>query len=317
MGEVLLPNTSLTQPNVQQKCVSVPNPDGKLTRVTIENRVVNASGLELDNQDLEGFLQLLSPGDTEKNIIEINLSHNKISSDGMHDFCKHLASHFPCLVRLDVSYNPVGDSGVTFLYEAIKSRIEKRLSILTFINLTSTNISQEGARTIYSMIRKSDGALIVSFENNAINGEGIGFIFAARYWESFTINNNTLDVTFPLFLMQIRQHSYMLKELRIANNNLSPSTAQQLPQVIGSLALPSLRVLWIEERLWDEGVRSFFRSDAIVNLVNLERLSLVNTCLKVDAFVSFLQTFHEKVFPNLKEVQIKGRNGETGVRGRE
>ena len=60
------------------------------------------------------------------------------------------------------------------------------------------------------------------------------------------------------------------------DNNLSPSTAQQLPQVIGSLALPSLRVLWIEERLWDEGVRSFFRSDAIVNLVNLERLSLVS-----------------------------------------
>ena len=37
MGEVLLPNTSLTQPNVQQKCVSVPNPDGKLTRVTVWN----------------------------------------------------------------------------------------------------------------------------------------------------------------------------------------------------------------------------------------------------------------------------------------
>lgn len=33
--------------------------------------------------------------------------------------------------------------------------------------------------------------------------------------------------------------------------------------------------------------------------------------------MSFLQTFHEKVFPNLKEVQIKGRNGETGVRKRE
>lgn len=31
-------------------------------------------------------------------------------------------------------------------------------------------------------------------------------------------SDNTLDVTFPLFLMQIRQHSYMLKELRIASN---------------------------------------------------------------------------------------------------
>lgn len=37
MGEVLLPKTSLTRPNVQQKCVSVPNPDGKLTRVTVCN----------------------------------------------------------------------------------------------------------------------------------------------------------------------------------------------------------------------------------------------------------------------------------------
>lgn len=46
--------------------------------------------------------------------------------------------------------------------------------------------------------------------------------------------------------------------------------------MISSLALPSLRVLWIEERLWDEDVCNFFRSDAIANLVNLEQMSLVS-----------------------------------------
>lgn len=34
-------------------------------------------GLELDNQDLDSFLQLLSQEDTEKNIIEINLSRRE------------------------------------------------------------------------------------------------------------------------------------------------------------------------------------------------------------------------------------------------
>ena len=96
--------------------------------------------------------------------------------------------------------NPIGDAGVALLYEVVKSRINAHLSILTFINLASTSISKEGAKRIYDMIHFSNGALNVSFESlpyfpfdssdNAIDGEGIGFIFASRYWESFTINSS-------------------------------------------------------------------------------------------------------------------------------
>ena len=49
--------------------------------------------------------------------------------------------------------------------------------------------------------------------------------------------------------------------------------------MISSLALPSLRVLWIEERLWDEDVCNFFRSDAIANLVNLEQITALDLSL--------------------------------------
>ena len=41
--------------------------------------------------------------------------------------------------------------------------------------------------------------------------------------------DNTLDVTFPLFLAQIRPHSYMLKELRIASNPRGELPARQQP----------------------------------------------------------------------------------------
>ena len=52
---------------------------------------------------------------------------------------------------------------------------------------------------------------------------------------------------------------------------------RQLPKLIASLALPSLRVLYVGERLWDEGISHLFESSAVQKLVNLEHLHLVGT----------------------------------------
>ena len=65
--------------------------------------------------------------------------------------------------------NPIGNSGVASLYEAIKSRIVAKLSILTFINLTSSSLTKEGARIIHDMICESKGALTVAFESSISN----------------------------------------------------------------------------------------------------------------------------------------------------
>lgn len=100
----------------------------------------------------------------------------------------------------------------------------------------------------------------------------------------------------------------MLKELRILNNNLSPSNVRQLPKLIASLALPSLRVLYVGERLWDEGISHLFESSAVQKLVNLEHLHLVDTCVKSSGFVSFLRVFRHSFFPRLMDVVIQESN---------
>lgn len=62
--------------------------------------------------------------------------------------------------------------------------------------------------------------------DNPINGEGVGYIFSAKYWESFTIDSrirrnafksidNALDVTYLLFVKHVKSHSHMLKDLQI------------------------------------------------------------------------------------------------------
>lgn len=62
--------------------------------------------------------------------------------------------------------------------------------------------------------------------DNRINGEGVGYIFSAKYWESFTIDSkvrrkddqsidNALDVNYLLFVKHVKSHSHMLKDLQI------------------------------------------------------------------------------------------------------
>ena len=66
-----------------------------------------------------------------------------------------------------------------------------------------------------------------------------------------------------------------MKGLILIDNNLSPSTVQQLPKLFSTFVMPSLRILYISERMWDAGVVSLFDDSVIRNFQNLEYLSLV------------------------------------------
>ena len=102
--------------------------------------------------------------------------------------------------------------------------------------------------------------------------------------------DNTLDVTFVLFYKYFHVHSHFLKDLKIIRNhltitsllllllfienNISPSTVQQLGNLLASLPLPSLRSLFINERLWDSGIACLFSPNSLPKLINLEHLIL-------------------------------------------
>lgn len=48
----------------------------------------------------------------------------------------------------------------------------------------------------------------------------------------------------------------------------------QLGELLGSLLLPSIRSLYIGERLWDSGLSALFTEQSLPKLINLEHLTL-------------------------------------------
>lgn len=74
-----------------------------------------------------------------------------------------------------------------------------RVVLVEFDNKADCGITTDGARTLHRMIRKTSGMMDVLFRgmneenifivDNQINGEGVGYILSAKYWESFTINS--------------------------------------------------------------------------------------------------------------------------------
>ena len=71
--------------------------------------------------------------------------------------------------------------------------------LIQFDEIVDCGITTDGARTLHRIIRKTSGMMDVLFRgmvegivfnvDNQINGEGVGYIFSAKYWESFTINS--------------------------------------------------------------------------------------------------------------------------------
>ena len=73
--------------------------------------------------------------------------------------------------------------------------------LMLFDKSVDCGITTDGARTLHQIIRKTHGMMDVLFRgmvervvfnvDNQINGEGVGYILSAKYWESFTINSIT------------------------------------------------------------------------------------------------------------------------------
>lgn len=101
--------------------------------------------------------------------------------------------------------------------------------------MIATNLSCIGAKTLHRLIRKSLGTVDVVFKSivlyvliqldNPINGEGVGYLFTAKYWERFIIESvlfdfdiridNTFDITYMLFIKYFPSHSPVLHDLKI------------------------------------------------------------------------------------------------------
>ncbi|KAK8795387.1 hypothetical protein WA588_004231 [Blastocystis sp. NMH] len=250
-----------------------------LFREFMNGSTVDCSGKYIGDKGLASLLTSVVNANEDSVITVLNLSDSNLTCEGVRVFAKYYTDHFDHLEQLILSNNHIGNLGIEILYDAMKSRLRLKKACFSKLDISGCDITTDGAHTLHRMIRKTYGNLEVVFSNNQINGEGVGYLYSAKYWESFTIDNNTLDVTFLFFAKHVKSHSYMVKELRILNNNLSPSTILQLPSIFSSFALPSLRKLYIGERIRDPGIIALFDDALLPTFQNLEELSLVGTYL--------------------------------------
>ncbi|KNB45109.1 hypothetical protein JH06_1628 [Blastocystis sp. subtype 4] len=271
----------------------------------VDCSVVSNTGKHLGDSDAERVINLLVKKDVDDSVYTLNFSNDGITSEFLRILSETLKTRFNNLKELILSDNRIGNTGLDYLYNTIKSRMKDKKTCFSVLDVANCGITTDGAQILHRMIRKTYGNMDVNFRIKSL----------------VTLNvDNTLDVAYMFFAKHVRSHSHMLKELRIMSkermkrdNNLSPSTIEQLPQLFSTFVMPSLRVLYISERMWDTGVISLFDDNVIRCFQNLEYLSLkvlnIETCSKGKSYSNLLSKFYRKQFPRTLRLYLVPEKG--------
>ena len=217
---------------------------------------------------------------------------------------KHIETAFPNLKVLKLFNNAISDNGVESLSKSLKKRLQKGFPPLLLVDVSLNNISHEGAIYIADMIMASNGTMEVAFGNNSIGGSGVAIIFSAKYWESFSVSNTNLEDSFDDFIAAIESKGYMLRDLEISENNLSPSTLSRLASLYSSIPLASLQNLTINERLRDEGMQVVLSDKVLKKLRNLRKIYLYNCLLSQNGHLTLIHAYSKGYFPHFEEMTI-------------
>jgi Ran GTPase-activating protein (RanGAP) involved in mRNA processing and transport len=116
---------------------------------------VNLSGNRLETVGAIEFLKGLKTKNNRQNIQSLNLSDCSLSAEGMRDFASALLSCVSSsLTRLDLSANPIKDSGVQELAEILPK------TLLSSLSVSSCSLSSDLG--IESLAAKIPGSLLSS-----------------------------------------------------------------------------------------------------------------------------------------------------------
>ncbi|KAK8795339.1 hypothetical protein WA538_004713 [Blastocystis sp. DL] len=289
--------------NSDSNTYCVPLTNGVLTIEAKSTQVILSEKLTNDD-DLKCMLQVFENPSIREPLQRLVLSHNNINNIGAACLADTLRLGFPSLQYIDLSDNVIGDKGIECLSSVFRRTNILPVPLFVTLNLTNNGITAVGAVTIHKMIRRSDGMMNIIFDNNPINGEGMGFIFSSKYWESFSVVNTSVDEKFSLFVKSVPAKSFNLRHLLLAHNHLSPASLQLLPALLTSPAVPSLQSLRIEETLGDvifDQIAALARDRA---LRTLKRLCLRNCNVSLNAVFRFLRTVDDRGFPMLQILDI-------------
>ncbi|KAK8810909.1 hypothetical protein WA556_003992 [Blastocystis sp. ATCC 50177/Nand II] len=289
------------------------NKDTLKLRVELDRGVVEvdarATSLDLTNRDLSDenlklVLGLFDYMPLREHLKKLLLGHNKITYVGACSIAESIHAGFPQLDTFDISYNSIGDKGLEVIASTLRRQNPSPCPVLREFNVSCNGITVAGALHINKLIRRTDGTLNVLFENNPINGDGLGYIISAKFWESFSINNTNADDGFQQFVRSYSGKAFNLKHLTIIHNHLSQANFPYLSSLLTCIPVPTLQTLKIEEPLGAEGMNVLVSVAKHRSVASLKQLTLYHCAQTPSLVFTLVQEITRGGYPMLKELAV-------------
>ena len=119
----------------------------------------------LDDENIHIICQALS---ANKQIKYLHLANNRITHDCAKDFAMILQESTSSLVELDLSKNPLGDTGVQLIVQSLTKNM-----VLTNLYLDAIEMTNASLDELIQMIRVNKTMKMISLKNNSINQDDI------------------------------------------------------------------------------------------------------------------------------------------------
>lgn len=200
--------------------------------------------------------------------------------------------------------NSIGDNGIDTIASCLRRPNPPPCPSLALLDISSNGITAAGAVFVHRLVRRLDGMMNITFDSNPISGEGLGFIFSSKYWESFSIINTSADDSFPLFVKSVSNKAFNLKHLTISNNHLSPASIQALPTILTSSSVPTLQTLILEETLGEEGMKLLIGIAKERALHSIKTISLRNCSVLLSQVFEVFKVVDCDGFPMLRSFKV-------------
>ena len=275
-----------------------------VVEIAAKSARIDLSSKQLDDQGLKRVLQVFEIVPMRECLKSLDLSNNTFTSVGAGYLADTLRMGFPYLQYLSVAGNSIGDNGIDSIASCLRRPNPPPCPSLALLDISNNGITAAGAVFVHRLIRRLDGMINVIFDNNPISGEGLGFIFSSKYWESFSIINTSADDSFSLFVKSTPNKSFNLKHLTIGQNHLSPESIQVLPTILTASSVPTLQTLILEESLGEEGMKLLIGVAKERSLSSIKTIALKNCSVLLNQVFDFFRVVDGEGFPMIRSFKI-------------
>ncbi|CAF1065692.1 unnamed protein product [Rotaria magnacalcarata] len=165
----------------------------------------------------------------------IYLGNNNIKSEGARILANELSEN-ASLSGIYLGNNPIGDEGVKHLAQALAS--QKRISVLTILNIGNTYIGDDGARYLAQMLRVNASLTDINLWKNNLSDHGV-ILLAQALIQNFQSKLTNLNLSYNKqigngcinVLIELIQQTQTLKHLNLDGTSISSSGKQRLQKV--------------------------------------------------------------------------------------